>query len=166
MFSSSFVRYVVAFFLSATLMTAGSNIAAASPAGAGASSARENIAIALDFVDRSGDFPTFDRKAAVQAGLDRDFAKSFYQGFTKAVENRKQSSSATSEDTAGMSPMLFPAWFNCALAIAGYAGVAVGAIAGAFTGGATLPAVLATYGIASASVVGSCYDKNGNPVIG
>ena len=60
---------------------------------------------------------------------------------------------------------LFPEWANCAVAIAGLAGATVAATAAIFASGGTLALALATYGLSGASVLGSCYDEHGNPVV-
>lgn len=55
--------------------------------------------------------------------------------------------------------------WGCIFAIAGYVGTSAGAIASLFlTGGMSVPAVLAMYGIASAGVVTACYNSDGSPV--
>lgn len=55
--------------------------------------------------------------------------------------------------------------WGCVAAIAGYVGANVAAVMGLFiTGGMSVVAVLAYYGIASAGVVTACYNADGSPV--
>lgn len=127
---------------------------------------RENVEIALRFVDSSGMVPTFDREGAVSAGLDTTFANEFEAQFNAtAAQLATSASSSDSSQRAQESASIFPPWFNCAVAIAGLAGATVAAVAAIFASGGALAFALATYGLSGVSVLGSCYDANGNPIV-
>lgn len=125
----------------------------------------EQIKIAAQFADPAG--PHFDRDKAERAGLDTQFAQDFEEFFYKRAEELRNSlePSYKQQGDTTTSGSLLPAWANCAIAIAGLAGATVGAVAAIFASGGTLAFALATYGLSGASVLGSCYDEHGNPVV-
>lgn len=125
--------------------------------------AEEQIEIAVRFVDSSG--PRFDREGAEKAGLDPEFARDFEENFYKRAQELQDPSTPSSHKQEENAVQLFPAWFNCAVAIASLAGATVSAVAAIFASGGTLAFALAAYGLSGVGVLGSCYDENGNPVI-
>lgn len=124
----------------------------------------ERIQIAQRFADPT--VPQFDRVEAEQAGLDPEFARSFEESFYQRAEELKTTTEPSYKQQApAVRGSLFPEWANCAIAIAGLAGASVAATAAIFASGGTLALALATYGLSGASVLGSCYDEHGNPVV-
>ncbi|GAB2657233.1 hypothetical protein GCM10027271_14750 [Saccharopolyspora gloriosae] len=124
----------------------------------------EKIRIAVQSSDPT--VPQFDRAAAEQAGLQPEFADEFERSFYQSADELKKSSDPSyKQQSPSVRGSLLPDWANCAIAIAGLAGATVGAVAAIFASGGTLAFALATYGLSGASVLGSCYDEHGNPVV-
>ncbi len=124
----------------------------------------EQIQLAQRFADPT--VPQFDRAEAEQAGLDAEFAGNFEESFYQRAEELKTTTEPSYKQQApAVRSSLFPEWANCAVAITDLAGATVAATAAIFAFGGTLALALATNGLSGASVLGSCYDEHGNPVV-